>query len=173
MPKKVSKARAGAAKKNAKPPFRVRRSRTGLGLFAVEPIKKGTFIIEYWGKRILCREADRLKTKYLFDLSSRWAIDGSDRRNIARYINHSCKPNAVAHTIRSQIRIYAKRMIQPGEEIAYNYGRDYFTMFIEPIGCKCEGCIARRKSRPRTRAGVKTATAAKRRASTARTSAAR
>jgi SET domain-containing protein len=128
--------------------FRVGRSRTGLGLFAVEPIKRGEFIIEYWGKLVRCKDADELQTKYLFDLSTRWAIDGADRRNIARYINHSCKPNAIVHTIRSSIRIFAKRTIQPGEEIAYNYGRDYFEKFIEPIGCKCEACLEQRR-RPR------------------------
>src|SRR5580692_3113880 len=104
-------------KKNLKPdPFRVGRSRSGLGLFAVEPIRKDKFIIEYWGKRILSTKAAKLNTKYLFDLNSRWTIDGSDRRNLARYINHSCRPNAVARGGRDVIRIYAKRNIQPGEE---------------------------------------------------------
>jgi len=143
---------ARARKQKQDKRFRVGRSKTGLGLFALEPIKRGEFIIEYWGKRVLCKDADELETKYLFDLSNRWAIDGADRRNIARYINHSCRPNAIVHTIRSSIRIFAKRTIQPGEEIAYNYGRDYFDKFIEPVGCKCEKCLAERKRRPRVRA---------------------
>lgn len=138
--------------------LRVGRSRTGLGLFALEPIKRGEFIIEYWGKRILCKDADQLQTKYLFDLSTRWAIDGADRRNIARYINHSCKPNAIVHTIRSSIRIFAKRTIQPGEEIAYNYGRDYFEKFIEPVGCKCAACRAKGKRAPVKRAASSSST---------------
>ena len=146
---RFAKARARKQKQDNR--FRVGRSKTGLGLFAVEPIKRGEFIIEYWGKRILCKDADDLHTKYLFDLSTRYAIDGADRRNIARYINHSCKPNAVVHTIRSSIKIFAKRMIQPGEEIAYNYGRDYFEKFIEPVGCKCEACRAKRRRVPRRR----------------------
>lgn len=131
--------------------LRVGRSKTGLGLFALEPIKRGEFIIEYWGKRIRCKDADRLETRYLFDLSTRWAIDGADRRNVARYINHSCKPNAIVHTIRSTIRIFAKRTIQPGEEIGYNYGRDYFDIFIKPVGCKCEACRTKRKRAPAKR----------------------
>jgi SET domain-containing protein len=31
-------------------PYRVGRSRTGLGLFATKPIKKGTKIIRYFGR---------------------------------------------------------------------------------------------------------------------------
>ena len=148
-------AKARAVKQKRENRFRVGRSRTGLGLFALAPIKRGEFIIEYWGKLILCKDADELETKYLFDLSTRWAIDGADRRNIARYINHSCKPNAIVHTIRSSIRIFAKRTIQPGEEIAYNYGRDYFEKFIEPVGCKCEACREKRRRPSRKRAKPK------------------
>jgi uncharacterized protein len=157
--KSSASIKSAAAKKHLGTLYRIGRSRSGLGLFAVAPIKRGKFIIEYWGKRITTKEAEDTATKYLFDLSTRWAIDGSDRRNIARYINHSCKPNAAAHTINSRIRIYAKRTIQPGEEIAYNYGRDYFDTFIGPRRCKCEGCREKRrrapaaKKPPRRRAG--------------------
>jgi uncharacterized protein len=126
-------------------PFRVGRSRTGLGLFAIEPIKKGTFIIEYWGKRIPSKKADELDTKYLFEVNSRWTIDGSNRKNIARYINHSCSPNSEAHIVKGIIKIRARKTIKPGDEIAYNYGRGYFDTFIKPVGCKCLAC--RRKKR--------------------------
>jgi len=36
----------------ARKPYRVGRSRTGLGLFATAPIKNGAFIIAYRGRRI-------------------------------------------------------------------------------------------------------------------------
>jgi len=39
-------------------------------------------------------ETRRDRDKYLFELNNRWTIDGSVRKNIARYINHACKPNA-------------------------------------------------------------------------------
>src|SRR5690349_12058402 len=62
-------------------PFRVGRSRTGLGLFATEPIRKGKFIIEYWGKRIRWKDVeDEDQNRYYFDLNTRWAIDGLPRR---------------------------------------------------------------------------------------------
>ena len=122
-------------------PFRVGRSRTGLGLFATEPIRKGKFIIEYWGKRVPWKDVeDEDQNRYYFDLNTRWAIDGADRRNTARYINHSCKPNAEPYEMRGKIKIYARRGIKPGEEITYDYGKEYFEQFLEPVGCKCAGC---------------------------------
>jgi len=126
-------------------PFRVGRSRTGLGLFAVEPIRRGKFIIEYWGKRLRWKDVDDIDNKYLFDLNTRWAIDGSPRRNTARYINHSCKPNAVPYEVGGKIKIYARRTIQPGEEITYDYGKEYFDQILAPIGCKCPTCAATQK----------------------------
>jgi len=128
-------------------PFRVGRSRTGLGLFATEAIKKGTFIVEYWGKRIPSKKADELETKYLFEINSRWTIDGSNRKNIARYINHSCRPNAEAHIVKGTIKIRALKTIKPGDEIAYNYGRGYFDTFIKPLGCKCLACCGKKRRR--------------------------
>ena len=32
--------------------------------------------------------------RYLYEINSRWTIDGTPRSNIARYVNHSCNPNA-------------------------------------------------------------------------------
>src|SRR3954471_11445360 len=57
--------------------FRVGRSKTGLGLFAVKPIKKGELIAYYRGRIISNEEADKLWTKYLFELNGRWTVDGS------------------------------------------------------------------------------------------------
>ena len=129
-----------ARKRHTRGPFRVGRSRTGLGLYATEPIRTGKFIIEYWGKLVRWDDVDNLQSKYLFDLNKRWAIDGAPRRNTARYINHSCKPNAVPYGVKGKIKIYARRAIQPGEEITYDYGKEYFDEFLKPIGCLCEAC---------------------------------
>ena len=40
------------------------------------------------------KKDDAIENKYLFELNNRWTIDGSVRKNVARYINHACKPNA-------------------------------------------------------------------------------
>jgi SET domain-containing protein len=125
-------------------PFRLARSNTGLGLFATKPIKRGEFIIKYWGRRISNKEADEIDNRYLFELNSRWTVDGSTRRNVARYINHSCRPNAESDVVRGEILITAIKKIQPGEEITYDYGKEHFVGFIKPMGCKCVKCTERK-----------------------------
>jgi len=128
--------------------FRVGRAPTGLGLFATDVIEKGAFIIEYIGPRISNEEVHRRRsTRYLFEVNSRWTIDGSPRWNTARYINHSCRPNAEAVISRGRIRIRAIKRIKPGDEITYNYGKAYFDTFIKPIGCKCPSCMTVRPKR--------------------------
>jgi uncharacterized protein len=129
-------------------PFRVKRSETGLGLFATDVIEKGTFIIDYVGPRISSEEVfSRRSARYLFEINSRWTIDGSPRWNTARYINHSCRPNAEALVSRGRIRIKATKRIKPDDEITYNYGKNYFDTFIKPIGCKCLACRTARSKR--------------------------
>ena len=130
-------------------PYRVGRSRTGLGLFATKPIKKGSKIIRYFG-RILDskkKEEDAIENKYLFELNNRWTIDGSVRKNTARYINHACKPNAESDVRprKRKVVIRAIKDIEPGEEINYDYGTDYFKAYLKPIGCKCDACEKKRK----------------------------
>ena len=122
--------------------FRIGRSNTGLGMFATAVIEKGSFIVEYTGPRISNAEAaERAGARYLFEVNSRWTVDGSPRSNIARYINHGCRPNAEVVISRGKIKIMAKRRIKPDEEITYNYGKHYFDTFIKPIGCKCASCL--------------------------------
>jgi uncharacterized protein len=132
-------------------PYRVGRSRTGLGLFATKPIKKGAKIVRYLGRLLDSRKKkdDAIENKYLFELNSRWTIDGSMRENIARYINHACKPNAESDVRprKRKIVIRAIKNIEPGEEINYDYGTDYFKAYLKPIGCKCDACEKKRKKK--------------------------
>jgi uncharacterized protein len=125
-------------------PYRVGRSRTGLGLFATESIPKGRFIIRYTGPKLTDKQADRAENKYLFELNNRWTIDGKGRSNIARYINHSCRPNAEVYFVGHAIKIRARRKIEAGEEIAYDYGKDHFNAYIKPYGCQCPKCREKR-----------------------------
>jgi SET domain-containing protein len=126
--------------------YRVGKSRTGLGLFALKPIKKGTLIIEYKGRKMRAEKADELDTKYVYEINSRWSVDGASRSNIARYGNHSCRPNAESDTRGHTIFIRATKNIEAGQEITYDYGSDYFKAFIKPHGCLCDKCIAKRKA---------------------------
>ena len=132
-------------------PYRVGRSRTGLGLFATKPIKKGAKIIRYFGPLLDCKKKkdDAIENKYLFELNNRWTIDGSVRENVARYINHACKPNAESDVKprKRKVFIRAIKNIEPGEEINYDYGTDYFKAYLKPIGCKCDACEKKRKKK--------------------------
>jgi SET domain-containing protein len=124
-------------------------------LFALEPIRRGEFIANYTGRLITNDYADTLWTKYLFEVNNRWTVDGSNKRNIARYINHSCKPNAESDVKGHKIIITAIRTIHPGDEITYNYGKNYFEAFIKPHGCRCMACkqktAVKRSSRKRSK----------------------
>ncbi len=117
--------------------LRVGKGNSGLGLFANSQIKKGDFIIEYIGPILRDAEADKKGGKYLFDLDKGLTIDGAGRDNRARYVNHSCKPNAEPELYGKRVFIYAKKNIKPNEEITYDYGKEYFNDFIKPYGCKC------------------------------------
>ena len=136
---------------SSKKPYRVGRSRTGLGLFATKPIKKGAKIVRYFGPLLDCRKKkdDAIENKYLFELNGRWTIDGSVRENVARYINHACKPNAESDVRprKRKVVIRAIKDIEPGEEINYDYGTDYFKAYLKPIGCKCDACEKKRKKK--------------------------
>ncbi len=138
--------------------FRVGRSATGLGLFAVQPIAPDTPIVTYRGRRIptaIAHERERrLGAKYMFDeINRRWTIDGSSRRNLARYVNHSCRPNAEAALRGGRIVFVAVRAIAPGEEITLDYGDEYFDLFIRARGCRCAACGAKQSRRRAPRDG--------------------
>ena len=125
--------------------FIVRRTQTGLGLFTDRPIRRGDFVIEYTGELIPNSATERMKGRYLFQVNSRWTVDGAGRENISRYINHSCRPNCEAFIKRSRILIYARRNIAAGEELCYDYGKEYFEEFILPEGCRCAQCASARQ----------------------------
>lgn len=125
-------------------PYRVARTPTGLGLIATKPFLKEEFIIEYVGELLDADTAEERANRYLFDIDEEWTIDGSTRENLARYVNHACKPNceAEADLDEKRIRIYARRSIKSGEELTIDYGETYVETFIEPYGCKCASCRA-------------------------------
>jgi SET domain-containing protein len=120
--------------------YAIKRTATGLGLFALKPIARDQRIIEYTGPVISGEEIDQKGGKYLFELDEHRAIDGSSRDNLARYINHSCRPNAKAYTSGKRIWIWSVKTIKAGEQITLDYGTEYFEEHIRPVGCRCEKC---------------------------------
>jgi SET domain-containing protein len=131
--------------------YRIGRSRTGLGLFAAQPIPARKLVVEYSGRRIPTREAreiDRRRgNKYLFEIDARWTIDGAARSNMARYVNHSCDPNTEAESSRGRLMYRAIRPIAAGEEITVDYGEEHMQLYFGEDGCRGEPCVKAEKKR--------------------------
>lgn len=116
----------------------------GWGVFALEPITKNTRIIDYDGELIDHKESLKRETRYLkrgeiwcFTVNSRWVRDAHEGGNVARFVNHSCKPNCYTHIVGRTIWIRAARNIRAGEELTY----DYHTDGEKVIPCRCRpGC---------------------------------
>lgn len=111
--------------------FVVRKSSVhGRGAFAVRPIRKGSRLVEYTGRKLTQDQADELYPDdddephhtFLFELDDEWVIDASVRGNKARWINHSCDPNCEAVIEDGRIWIEAIRSIRSGQELNYDYG---------------------------------------------------
>ena len=122
-----------------------KRSRVhGYGVFAGERISKNTRIIDYAGELILnsrstAREARYLKQGriWVFRVNRRWSRDAAVGGNIARFINHACRPNCWFEVVNKTIWIRASRNIRAGEELTY----DYATVGEKTIPCRCRpGC---------------------------------
>lgn len=128
---------------------RVGRASAGLGLFATRPYKKGERVIEYFGRVIAPEEEYTSRSKYLFEVNKRKTIDGATRKNFARYINHSCRPNCEPEIEKGRIFIDAIRNIQPGDEFTYDYGKEYFNEHIKPFGCRCPKHLGQKPGKKR------------------------
>jgi len=121
----------------------------GLGAFAIRDIPKGTKIIEYKGEKINNAEADRRYDDdsmhqhhtFLFILSTRTCVDAAFDGNEARFINHSCGPNAETGVWNSRIWISSIKRIPAGTEILYDYQYEDDPKYTEKdyrfYACKC------------------------------------
>lgn len=123
--------------------LRLRRGISGFGLFAEEDIPRGRFVVEYWGELLTDAQANERSGKYLFELGNGKTIDGATRKNIARYINHACKPNCEVDFYGNRIFIKSKKKIKAGEELNYDYDTEYFEAYIKPYGCRCASCASK------------------------------
>lgn len=124
------------------------------GLFATCDIEAGTDIIQYVGekitkeestKRALEWEAKARKTGsglvYIFELDDDWDLDGRKGKNPARYMNHSCDGNCEAINYDGEIWITARKDIQEGDELVYDYGYDMEHFLDHPCLCGSDNCI--------------------------------
>ena len=122
-----------------------RRSRiAGWGVYAGERITKNSRIVQYVGERISHAESAKREKRQLprgmiwcFTVNRRVVVDASVGGNVARFINHSCRPNCWFEVVDRTIWIRASRLIRAGEELTY----DYATVGERTIPCRCRpGC---------------------------------
>ena len=135
------------------------------GVYAAKNIKAGKIIIYYKGKLITKKETDRNpkydndKAIYLFNLNSRYDLDGDFEYNDARLINHTCNPNCEVAGKGLKLWIFALRDIKKGEELSYDYGFGFDENYKDFV-CKCRaknccGYIVREGSRWRIKKDAK------------------
>jgi len=132
--------------------WKVKKSKIhGSGVFATQYIKKNTQIIQYIGKKVTRAEGNlrsekRLKkflnseedgSVYIFELNSKFDIDGSYLYNKARYINHSCNPNCEVDIKNDEIWISSIKNIKKGDELSYDYGFEFDEDDFMDHKCKC------------------------------------
>ena len=131
--------------------YRVKKSnidRNGWGLYATKDIKVGARIIDYVGKIITKKQTeesekfDNSKPIYLFDLNSRYDLDGNVSWNTARLINHSCLNNCDYEGKGLKLWVNANRDIKKGEELTCNYGFSYDSDYKQfPCKCGSKNCV--------------------------------
>ena len=116
----------------------------GLGGFAKARVASGTAVLEYVGEKITKAESLRRceqNNVFIFGLNDHEDIDGNVPWNPARWLNHSCSPNAEAQVIEDRIWLIAIRDIAPAEEITFNYGFDLENYQEYPCQCGAPNCV--------------------------------
>eukprot|EP00538_Stauroneis_constricta_P006064 CAMPEP_0119546822 /NCGR_PEP_ID=MMETSP1352-20130426/1064_1 /TAXON_ID=265584 /ORGANISM="Stauroneis constricta, Strain CCMP1120" /LENGTH=2084 /DNA_ID=CAMNT_0007591549 /DNA_START=81 /DNA_END=6335 /DNA_ORIENTATION=- len=131
----------------------------GWGLFTKVDFPKDSMVVEYMGETVRRCMADKREKAYevsgegscyMFRLDLLRIVDATDTGCMARFMNHSCQPNAYAKVITvetdlghdKKIMIFAKRDIATGEEITYDYK---FPVEDGSLRCTCgaPNCIGR------------------------------
>jgi uncharacterized protein len=121
----------------------------GHGVFALETINKNKRIIDYAGELINNKQSEAREDRYLsngciwvFRVNSKVSRDAAVGGNIARFINHSCRPNCWIDVDNKTKTIWvrASKKINKGDELTY----DYNTEGDKVIPCNCRpGCKTR------------------------------
>lgn len=126
----------------------------GYGLRADKVIGESSFIYEYIGevinedtfrKRMVTYDEKKFKHFYFMMLKKDAFIDATVKGSLARFANHSCNPNAYVDkwVVGDKLRmgIFAKRTIQKGEEITFDYNVDRYGAQSQPCYCGEPNCI--------------------------------
>lgn len=131
----------------------LRFGRSGIhnwGVFADSDIAAGDLIVEYRGEIIGNARAEqrekeyenaKIGSDYMFRIDKDTVCDATKLGNVARFINASCDPNCYTKIITvdgdKRIVIYAKKDVNEGDELCYDYK---FPLEYDPlkrIPCHC------------------------------------
>jgi len=107
----------------------------GWGLFTRVDLHKDSMIIEYVGQRLRSvvgdirersYEATGIGSCYMFRIDTEYIVDATTLGCMARFMNHSCQPNAYAEVVQldattGKIVVFANQKIPAGSEITYDY----------------------------------------------------
>ncbi|XP_075152198.1 nuclear receptor binding SET domain protein [Haematobia irritans] len=109
----------------------------GFGLICLEPIKAGSFVIEYVGEiinddefraRMAQKSLDRDENFYFLSVEKDYIIDAGPKGNLARFMNHSCDPNCETQkwSVNSlnRVGLFAIKDIPENTELTFNYHWD-------------------------------------------------
>lgn len=102
--------------------FYLRNSYHGQGLFTSKAIPKGKILFTIKGKVLDADLVTKLGGK-LADNCLRFGPNTylSPENEIARFINHSCSPNAGIRKVKNHLELIAITSIKTGEEITFDY----------------------------------------------------
>ena len=126
----------------------------GRGVFVKERIPRGVRVLEYLGEKVSKKEADARSDEqmakaqkgscgavYLFELNSRYYLDGNISGNPAKYINHSCSSNCRFELDKGRVWVISKKTLLPGDELSIDYGFDVEVHEDHPCLCGSDNCV--------------------------------
>uniref|UniRef100_A0A183CBC1 SET domain-containing protein n=1 Tax=Globodera pallida TaxID=36090 RepID=A0A183CBC1_GLOPA len=117
-------------------------------LQTLEDIEAGTPLFEYTGvlSKVEPKKPDNYVVVFEHD-GQKYLLDAFRKGNLARFVNHSCRPNCRAvltHIDGTEqkeripsVVIYALRHIYACEELVMDYGRDWWFAKADSFCCQC------------------------------------
>ena len=116
----------------------VRRARNGSGLFATRRYRRGARIFDLRGRiydhRVLWKRGGTFADN-CYRFGPETYLDPGD--GVARYVNHSCAPNAAVGKEKNRLFLFAADTIARGDEIVFDYSTILGDDDIWTMRCNC------------------------------------
>ncbi|KAL0077930.1 hypothetical protein J3Q64DRAFT_1766961 [Phycomyces blakesleeanus] len=135
----------------------IKTEKKGFGLRALTDLPANAFIMEYIGevipnnefvRRTRSYETEGLEHYYFMTLKTDEIIDATKKGCLARFINHSCKPNSVTQKWvigkKMRIGIFTTKFVKAGDELTFDYKFERYGAVAQKCYCGescCKGYI--------------------------------